>query len=1150
MYYVDWDTVTFSFVGKSYDNWWGDRYWYYAIIEDVEPNYDLWESPTKEWKVFDWWYKENWEKWDEYTDIVDWDITLYAHWKDPEAILLPWKEFNCQLKNLSENSNSTQCYSRSNYSINNIIRADSIPSWVKKVEIQSEDSNYSIYARYKNWTIYIYSEADKIYLNSDSSYMFYYMYALKDFDIDNLDTSKATDFSYMFNNAQSLEDLNLSGWNTINVWSMSYMFCYCSSLKTLNLNGWDLSNNPSTNYMFNWLYALKTLSLKNWKIPQTMQGWLYQSFGLSNSNALETIDVSNWDLSITTNLQYLFYELYSLKEIIGLNTWDTSNIESMYYTFAYLYNVEDLDGVSNWNVGKVTNMYDMFYNCRSIEELDLSRWDTSKVQTMNSMFYNCNSLERLNLDNWSFENVAQYQTSSMFYYATNLVELGMKNWKLSWNIVNFACNMSLWCMNWYEYNYNKIKEIDVSWRTFSGDSLYDLFFNWGSLEKIEWLDTWDVSNIKNMWNMFYGTYNLKDVDFSWWNTSNVTNMYWMFYNASGFSELDLSNFDTSSVENMQNMFYGSNNLKTIYVWDKFKTTSLLSWENMFSWTTSIVWWNWTVYDPLKFNQEYAKVDTLAQSWYFTNILDKPYNITYNLDNWILSWEKTVYTQRDTFTLKNPIKTWYTFLWWTWSNWNIPQVEVNIQSWTIKWDLEYSANWKINQYTITFDTNGWTAILPITQDYGTEIAVPQNPTKTWYQFSWWNFIMPSTMPAENITITWEWNANIYTVNFYSWWAESGNMGSQVFVYMGDVTNYPLRDNEFEKKGYSFSGWSDWTDEYVDKWNIIELIKVWSGVLNLTAQWKINQYNITFDTDGWNEISTIKLDYNSELINLPTPTKECNTFSWWEDAPERMPAHDITLKAIWNYTCSRSSWGGWSSTVKTNDDKDNHGVSDEEKNINIEKEENKPIETQDNQVVEDQNNQKIIQKIDDNREKDVNIETEVDNTTISNNLSYTSEQKQSYEFAKSNWITTTPTIEKAKMNTSLKRIEMAKMLSYYAINVFWQTPDAEKWVIKFNDVTDKMDKQYDNWVTLAYQLWIMWQNMKNNNFRPNDEVTRAEFVTALSRLVYKTDEWKYKWTWKYYEPHMAVLYNEWIINNTDPKMKEKRWYVMIMLMRTVQ
>jgi surface protein len=47
------------------------------------------------------------------------------------------------------------------------------------------------------------------------------MYALKDFHIDNLNTSKATDISYMFNYAQSLEILNLSGWNTSNVTNMN-----------------------------------------------------------------------------------------------------------------------------------------------------------------------------------------------------------------------------------------------------------------------------------------------------------------------------------------------------------------------------------------------------------------------------------------------------------------------------------------------------------------------------------------------------------------------------------------------------------------------------------------------------------------------------------------------------------------------------------------------------------------------------------------------------------------------------------------------------------------------------------------------------------------------------------------------------------------
>ncbi len=91
---------------------------------------------------------------------------------------------------------------------------------------------------------------------------------------------------------------------------------------------------------------------------------------------------------------------------------------------------------------------------------------------------------------------------------------------------------------------------------------------------------------------------------------------------------------------------------------------------------------------------------------------------------------------------------------------------------------------------------------------------------------------------------------------------------------------------------------------------------------------------------------------------------------------------------------------------------------------------------------------------------------------------------------------PTIQKADMEWKLTRIQMAKMLSQYAINVLWQTPDTSK-KIKFKDVTKKKDAEYDNGVTLAYQLWIMWQNMPNNKFRPDDEVPRAEFVAALSR-----------------------------------------------------
>jgi hypothetical protein len=173
-----------------------------------------------------------------------------------------------------------------------------------------------------------------------------------------------------------------------------------------------------------------------------------------------------------------------------------------------------------------------------------------------------------------------------------------------------------------------------------------------------------------------------------------------------------------------------------------------------------------------------------------------------------------------------------------------------------------------------------------------------------------------------------------------------------------------------------------------------------------------------------------------------------------------------------------------------------------------------------------------------------ESNKDNSPQNN---YSEEFNQAYSFAYSKWITTVPTIQAANLNSALTRIQMAKMLSYFAINVLWKEPDTTK-KVKFRDVTEAKDKQYDNGVTLAYQLWIMWINMKDNKFRPNDIVTRGEFVTALSRLLYNTDDWEYKWTSKYYELHMDKLHNEWIITKINPKMNENRWYVMIMLMRS--
>ena len=66
-----------------------------------------------------------------------------------------------------------------------------------------------------------------------------------------------------------------------------------------------------------------------------------------------------------------------------------------------------------------------------------------------------------------------------------------------------------------------------------------------------------------------------------------------------------------------------------------------------------------------------------------------------------------------------------------------------------------AKWAANTYTITFDTAGGSEIAPITQDYGTAITAPADPTREGYTFIGWDKAIPTTMPAENITLKARW-----------------------------------------------------------------------------------------------------------------------------------------------------------------------------------------------------------------------------------------------------------------------------------------------------------------------------------------------------------------------------------------------------------
>ena len=342
-------------------------------------------------------------------------------------------DFNEKLKSLETTTNKIEHFKKST-------TAPAVTMNAINIEAPESDCEIKLWLNPTDKTAYYYAEPEKVYLNEDSSEMFYYrpfpegIKDIKDLDLSNFDTSNVTNMRAMFYNMSKLTSLDLSNFNTSKVTNMSYMFYNMSSLTSLNLSNFDTSNVTDMSIMFANMFSLTSLNLSNFDTSKVTD----MSVMFNNMHSLTSLNLSNFDTSKVTDMNYMFAGVSKLTSL-NLSNFDTYNVTNMRAMFYNMSKLTSLD-LSNFNTSKVTNMSYMFYNMSSLTSLNLSNFDTSKVTDMNYMFACVSKLTSLNLSNFDTSNVTNM--NGMFTYMDSLTSLDLSNFNTS-KVTNMSYMFSL-----------------------------------------------------------------------------------------------------------------------------------------------------------------------------------------------------------------------------------------------------------------------------------------------------------------------------------------------------------------------------------------------------------------------------------------------------------------------------------------------------------------------------------------------------------------------------------------------------------------------------------------------------------------------------------------------------------------------------------
>lgn len=236
-----------------------------------------------------------------------------------------------------------------------------------------------------------------------------------------------------------------------------------------------------------------------------------------------------------------------------------------------------------------------------------------------------------------------------------------------------------------------------------------------------------------------------------------------------------------------------------------------------------------------------------------------YTLTYKIDGEVFKSIKLEYgaavPDEDT-----PIKDGYVFSGWSETPRTMPAHDVTIDG-----------TFTIGQYTLSYVVDGEN-YKQLCIDYGATIEPEDEPTKEGYTFTGWSYI-PEIMPAENVVVTGSYMLNTYQLIY----EVDGEIYKTIDINYGSTI---IIEAIPQKKGYSFSGWSE----------IPTIMPAHDVVVN--GYFTIDKYTLTYVVDGYIYRES-QLDYGSPIVPESAPVKDGYTFFGWDNIPQTMPAENIVV-----------------------------------------------------------------------------------------------------------------------------------------------------------------------------------------------------------------------------------------------------------------